>query len=663
MIAPPNVEEIEDVTFEAELTLKRLWPRVSPLWACPETASAQQKSQQREFEERLRSTWPRLFRLLFQLYGTRYDFFFHLEEVLRTAAQAWIDRSSELRHTDESRTYEDEWFQSERMAGGALYVDLFSENLGKLRESINYFKNLGVTYLHLMPLFAVRPGNNDGGYAISNYRSIDPRLGTIEDLQILADELHEAGICLVLDFVFNHTADDHYWAQQAQAGDREFQQYYYIFKDRTKPDQYERTLREIFPTVRRGNFTWHDGMQRWVWTTFNSFQWDLNYRNPAVFRAMLEEMLFLANTGIDILRLDAVAFIWKQMGTSCENLPQAHLLIQAYNAVTRIVCPGMVFKSEAIVAPNDVLTYISPNECQLSYNPTLMALLWESLATREVKLLNRSLAYRHKIPEGTAWVNYLRCHDDIGWTFEDSDAAAVGINAYDHRQFLNKFYTGQFPNSFARGVPFQYNPDTGDMRISGTMASLAGLEQAFAEDDEHLKDLAVRRILLLHGITLSIGGIPLLYMGEEWGLLNDYDFVKDPAKAGDTRWIHRPKMKWDYLAELENADTNGGSIRTKLFTAIRRLIKLRKETPAFAGQSMELISSNNPHVLAFARVSNAERVIVFGNFSEESQTLPGNVLRTSGLGRFFQDAISGKTIGTSEDTQLAPYQVVWLTRV
>jgi len=663
MIAPPNVEEIEDVTFEAELTLKRLWPRVSPLWACPETASAQQKSQQREFEERLRSSWPRLFHLLFQLYGTRYDFFFHLEEVLRTAAQAWIDRSAELRHTDESRTYEDDWFQSEHMAGGALYVDLFSENLGKLRESIDYFKKLGVTYLHLMPLFAVRPGNNDGGYAISNYRSIDPRLGTIEDLRTLADELHAADISLVLDFVFNHTADDHYWAQQAQAGDREFQQYYYIFKDRTKPDQYERTLREIFPTVRRGNFTWHDGMQRWVWTTFNSFQWDLNYRNPAVFRAMLEEMLFLANTGVDILRLDAVAFIWKQMGTSCENLPQAHLLIQAYNAVTRIVCPGMVFKSEAIVAPNDVLTYISPNECQLSYNPTLMALLWESLATREVKLLNRSLAYRHKIPEGTAWVNYLRCHDDIGWTFEDSDAAAVGINAYDHRQFLNKFYTGQFPNSFARGVPFQYNPDTGDMRISGTMASLAGLEQAFAEDDEHLKDLAVRRILLLHGITLSIGGIPLLYMGEEWGLLNDYDFVKDPAKAGDTRWIHRPKMKWDYLEELENADTNGGSIRTKLFTAIRQLIKLRKETPAFAGQSMELISSNNPHVLAFARVSNAERVIVFGNFSEDPQILPGNVLRTSGLGRFFEDAISGKTIGTSEDTQLAPYQVVWLTRV
>jgi amylosucrase len=377
---------------------------------------------------------------------------------------------------------------------------------------------------------------------------------------------------------------------------------------------------------------------------------------------MLEELLFLANMGVDVMRLDAVAFIWKQMGTSCENLPQAHLLIQAYNALTHIVCPGMIFKSEAIVAPNDVLSYISPHECQLSYNPTLMALLWESLATREVKLLTRSLAHRHKIPEGTSWVNYLRCHDDIGWTFDDSDAAALGINAYDHRQFLNKFYTGQFPGSFARGVPFQYNPDTGDMRISGTMASLAGLEHAFSLDDDQLKELAVRRILLLHGVTLSIGGIPLLYMGEEWGLLNDYDFVKDPAKAGDTRWIHRPKMKWDYLEELESPHGNGVSIQTRLFTSIQRLIRLRKEFPAFAGQEMKLLPSGNPHVLAYRRDWDSDLVLVFANFKDTPETISGNILRTAGLGRFFKDAISGDMFGTSEEIQLEPYQVVWLTR-
>eukprot|EP00913_Durusdinium_trenchii_P010937 g10266.t1 len=614
--------------------------------------------------DRLR-TWPELFELFFQLYGSRYDFFYHVEQILMTAARAWAQRPGELRHVDEHRINEPNWFESEKVTGGALYVDLFSENLNRLREHVPYFQELGLTYLHLMPLFAVRPGNNDGGYAISNYRSIDPRLGTIDDLKILSSELRAAGISLVLDFVFNHTADDHEWAQRAQSGDREYQDFYYIFPDRQLPDQYERTLREIFPTVRRGNFTWHDGMRSWIWTTFNSFQWDLNYRNPSVFRAMLDEMLFLANTGVDILRLDAVAFIWKQMGTMCENLPQAHWIIQAFNAVVRVAAPGLLFKSEAIVHPDDVADYISPQECQISYNPTLMALLWESLATREVKLLRQSLSHRHDLPENTTWVNYLRCHDDIGWTFDDADAAAVGINAYDHRQFLNAFYTGQFKGSFARGVPFQQNRATGDMRISGTLASLAGLELAIEEDDDNLKEMAVRRMTLLHGIVTSIGGIPLLYLGEEWGLLNDYDFVKDPAKAGDTRWIHRPKMKWEFLEELDDriGSNNNGSIRLRIFQQLKQLIALRKAHSAFAGVDMDLMPADNPHVLGFVRDHEGSRIVVLANFSEEPQTMSGNHLRTAGLGRFFEDLISGATFATSSDIAVDSYQLLWLKRV
>jgi len=451
---------------------------------------------------------------------------------------------------------------------------------------------------------------------------------------------------------------------QAKAGNPEYQDYYFIFPDRRLPEQYERTLREIFPTVRHGNFTWHDGMQQWVWTTFNSFQWDLNYRNPSVFRAMLDELYFIASTGIDVLRLDAVAFIWKEMGTSCENLPQAHTLIQAFNCLVRIATPGLLFKSEAIVHPDDVVKYISPNECQLSYNPTLMALLWESLATREVRLLVRSLSHRHRLPVGTAWVNYLRCHDDIGWTFDDGDAAALGINAYDHRQFLNRFYTGQHEGSFARGVPFQENTATGDMRIAGTLASLAGLERAIEIGSEEEKELAIRRMLLLQGITLSIGGIPLLYLGEEWGMLNDYDFVKDPAKAGDTRWVHRPKMQWEFLQELENPEqASNGSLRGRIFRSLQRLISTRKRLPALTGQVMELIGTKNDHVLGFVRSFEAHRVIVLANFSEHPQTISGNQLRTAGLGRFFDDAITGKSYGTSEDVVLSPYQFLWLCRV
>ena len=489
-------------------------------------------------------------------------------------------------------------------------------------------------------------------------------MGTIDDLRQLASELREAGIALVLDFVFNHTSDDHDWAQKAQAGDREYQQFYYIFPDREVPDQYERTLREIFPTVRRGNFTWHDGMQQWVWTTFNSFQWDLNYSNPAVFRAMLEEMFFIADTGVEVLRLDAEAFVWKQMGTGCENLPGAHKLIRAFNHLARIATPGLLFKSEAIVHPDEVVKYIRPDECQISYNPTLMALLWESLATRKTDLLVHSLSHRYRLPKQTAWVNYLRCHDDIGWTFDDDDAAALGINAFDHRQFLNQFYTGQFEGSFARGIPFQENAETGDMRIAGTLASLAGLELAIEKDCEEEKELAIKRMLLLQGITLSIGGIPLIYLGEEWAMLNDYDFVKDPAKAGDTRWVHRPKMRWEFLSELDDRIESGeGSIRRRVYRSLQKMIAVRKSSPALAGQNMNLVSTANPHVLSFARHHDGHRLIVLANFSEQPQSIHGNLVRTAGLGRFFEDAISGQTYATSEDVELNPYQILWLRRV
>jgi len=650
----------EALHFEADLSLRRLSPSLNAFWDSQKISGPLRH----EFEVRLESHWRELFQLLLNLYGKRYDFFYHLEQILLTAAAAWANRPETLREIDRHRCHEQDWFASEKIVGGALYVDLFSENLGRLREHIHYFQELGLTWLHLMPLFAVRPGDNDGGFAISNYRSIDPRLGTINDLRLLADDLRAAGITLVLDFVFNHTSDDHEWARQAQAGNREYQQFYYIFPDRELPDKYEQTLRKIFPADQQGNFTWHDGMSRWIWTTFNSFQWDLNYSNPAVFRAMLEEMFFIAQTGVDVLRLDAIAFIWKEMGTSCENLPGAHDLIRAFNRLARIAAPGLLFKSEAIVHPDEVVRYVGADKCQISYNPTLMALLWESLATREVRLLSQSLSHRHELPDNTSWVNYLRCHDDIGWTFDDADAAVVGINGFDHRQFLNAFYTGQFEGSFARGIPFQENPDTGDVRIAGTMASLAGLELAVEHDDDAAKDMAICRIMLLQGISLSIGGIPLLYLGEEWGMLNDYDFVKDPVKATDTRWIHRPKMKWEFLEDLnKHLDCRQGSLRRTIFRSLQQLIAARKSLPALAGQQMELVPSSNSHLLSFLRVNKSHRLIVIANFSERRQSFAGNHLRTAGMGRFFQDALSGQTYPTSQDLNLDPYQLLWLRRV
>jgi amylosucrase len=635
---------------QADLSLTRLLPRLREQIAGAAPADRQ------AFEARLAANFPALFELLIRLYGERYDFFYHLEQILAAAADSWLARPAELKELDAAREADCFWFQSQQMLGGVCYVDLFAGNLVGIRARIPYFKELGLTYLHLMPLFACPAGENDGGYAVSSYREVNPALGSMAELQALAGELRANGISLVVDFVFNHTSDEHIWAERARAGDLEHQEFYYMFPDRRIPDAYEQNLREIFPDVRHGSFTYVPGLDRWVWTTFHSFQWDLNYGNPAVFRAMLQEMLFLANAGIEVLRFDAVAFIWKKLGTGCENLPEAHMLIQAFNSLARIVAPALLFKSEAIVHPDEVAKYISPGECQLSYNPLLMALLWESLATRQVTLLQHSMRSRFKIDPACAWVNYVRGHDDIGWTFDDAEAAEAGINGYGHRQFLNAFYTGRFPGSFARGLPFQENPKTGDCRISGTCASLAGLEKALSEETAAEVELAERRILLIHSVILSIGGIPLLYLGDEIGTLNNYGYREDPAKARDSRWVHRPFANPDRMALRQDPTT----VEARIYAGLERLVALRKECPAFGGGEMLVLDCGNPHVFGYVRQNEGGRVVALANFSDREQRIAANTLRLYGLSYAFSDRISGQTISLDNDLVLGPYRFVWL---
>jgi glycosidase len=429
-----------------------------------------------------------------------------------------------------------------------------------------------------------------------------------------------------------------------------------MYPDRHMPDAYEASLREIFPDEHPGAFTYRPEIDRWVWTTFHAYQWDLNYDNPAVFNRMVEEMLSLANVGVEVLRLDAVAFIWKRLGTGCENLPEAHTLIQAFNAAARIAAPLLLFKSEAIVHPDDVARYISSEECQLSYNPLLMALLWNSLATREVRLLDQALRERFRVEAGCAWVNYVRCHDDIGWTFSDEDAARLNINGFEHRRFLNAFYTGRFPGSFARGLPFQENPKTGDARISGTCASLAGLEKALREETSVEVELAIRRVLLIHAVILTVGGIPLIYLGDEIGMLNDYAYRQDPAKAKDSRWAHRPRTDWSKLERRVDVE----SIEGRIYQGFQRLIQLRKHTASFAGSQLQVMNTGNPHVLGYVRTHENSSVLVFANFSEGEQLIHANLLRLYGLSYQFTDLISSDSYPL-KDLALPPFGFVCLT--
>ncbi len=597
------------------------------------------------FNKRLEEHFPALLRELSALYGQRGDFLDFIDELLATAWQGWCARPAGLRKLDAEREADPHWFESQHMVGGVCYVDLFGGDLRGVMAQIPYFKELGLTYLHLMPLFKCPEDNSDGGYAVSSYREVNPALGTIDDLRALATALRREGISLVLDFIFNHTSDEHAWAVGAQAGEAAYRDFFFIFPDRVQPDAYERTLREIFPDEHPGAFSQlPDG--RWVWTTFHSFQWDLNYANPAVFTAMAGEMLSIANLGAEILRMDAVAFIWKQLGTSCENLPQAHTLIRAFNALARIAAPGLLFKSEAIVHPDDVVKYIAPRECQLSYNPLQMALLWNTLATREVNLLQQALEERHHLPAGTAWINYVRSHDDIGWTFADEDAQRSGINGFHHRQFLNRFYVNRFSGSFARGVPFQDNPATGDCRISGTCASLAGLEQG----DPH----AVARILLLHSVALSSGGIPLIYLGDEVGTLNDDGYLDDPGKAGDSRWVHRPPRVPALYAQRHDLTHSAG----RIFEGLRRMIAVRQACSVFAGGQLRGFDGGNASVLGYSRGSLNDGVLVLANFSDYAQHCAARVF--SALPGTTVDLISGRPLALGNGLTLAPYEVLWI---
>lgn len=610
---------------EAQRALSRLLGRIEKEFSAQ--IAADPAAWQRLLE-RLQTHFPRLFGLYLRLYGQRYDFYFHLENLLHALAEAALSRPSDLRALDARREGDPQWFLSHQMVGGVCYVDLFGGDLAGIQAKIPYFKELGLTYLHLMPLFKMPAGENDGGYAVSSFREVHPPLGSMGQLAQLARALREENISLVLDLVINHTSDEHDWAQRAKAGERDYHELYGIFSDRSLPDAFERNLREIFPDEHPGAFTWNDDLCAWVWTTFHAYQWDLMYANPAAFNHMAEEMLFLANQGAEIFRMDAVAFIWKELGTSCENLPQAHLVLQAFNAIMRISAPAVLFKSEAIVHPDDVVRYVSPEECQLSYNPLLMALLWNSLATRDTALLAQALAARFKLPAGSAWVNYVRCHDDIGWTFSDDDAAQLGISGSDHRRFLNEFYRGRFPGSFARGLPFQENPKTGDCRISGSCASLAGLEKALAEEGPAEIELAIRRIGLLYGIVMTAGGIPLIYLGDEVGTLNDYSYLDNPSHQHDSRWVHRPPA--DSQRYAQRNDPN--SVPGRVYAHLRELIALRQRETRLSGGELEVIETQNRAVLGFARPGSAEgRMLVFANFSEQEQVLPAALLRQAHL--------------------------------
>ncbi len=623
----------------------------------------------RHFYTRLGANFYAIHSLFYFLYGRRDDFEDKVLKLVEVMAGNYIRRDEELKTLDRKREHEHNWFLSQEWVGMALYTDGFAGNLRELRNRLPYLQELGINMLHLMPMLQCPKGASDGGYAVSDFRDIDARFGNLDQLRELSAYMRKRNMLLTLDVVVNHTSDEHQWALQAKAGDRKYQDYYYIFPNREVPDMFEETMPEIFPENAPGNFTWDESMQKWVMTVFNSYQWDINYGNPDVFIEMLDIILYWANQGADIVRLDAVAFLWKKIGTTCQNEREAHLILQLMKDCCQVTAPGVLFIAEAIVAPVEITKYFGEDaviakECEIAYNATFMALLWDAVATKNAKLLNQGIRSLPDKLDRATWLNYIRCHDDIGLGFDDADVRAVGYEPGPHRRFLLDYYTGAYKDSPARGTPFGHNKKTGDTRISGSLASLAGLESALEAGDPQAIDQAVDTILLLHSMILSFGGIPLLYYGDEIGTLNDGSYLEDESKANDNRWMHRPRIDWNRTEQRHNH----GSIEQRLFDGLQKMIAARKAIPAFADfNNRELLEVDNTHLFAFLRTHperTSESVLVVANFDVKPQYLDLGDLGNRGLFRHGQlsDLHSGDSPALfNHRLVIPPLRFYWLT--
>jgi amylosucrase len=615
------------------------------------------------FVVRLRRWWGDLVEGLGGPYGERHDLGGLLERVAVLLAERYRERDEELKLLDLERSVRPDWFQDPAMVGYVCYTDRFAGTLEGVGGHLDYLGELGVRYLHLMPLLAPREGDSDGGYAVRDYRAVDPRLGTMADLERLCGRARRRGISVCVDLVLNHCAAEHAWAVAARAGDPEAEAMFWVFPDRELPDAYEQTLPEVFPDFAPGNFSYLPETGKWVWTSFNSFQWDLNWSNPRVFTEMADVLLNLANRGVEVLRLDAVGFIWKRPGTSCQNQPEVHDLLLALRACARIVAPAVVFKAEAIVSPIDLAAYLGVGRhhgriSDLAYHNSLMVQFWSAVATRDARLATLVLSRLPAKPASTAWATYLRCHDDIGWAVLDEDAAAIGWSGFAHRRFLADFYAGKFPGSFARGEVFQDNPVTGDRRTSGSLASLAGLEDALAAGDPDLVDLAVRRILLGHALIFGYDGIPLLYMGDELGLLNDHGYLDDPARAADNRWLHRPAMDW----ALAGRRAEPGTVAQRIFSGLAALAEARRRTPQLhAATPVEVVDLQQPQLFAFLRRHPLGTLVAVHNVTEQPQHVSPMALYLVGHDQPV-DRVGGRPARVDHgQVALDPYQAVWLT--
>ena len=621
-----------------------------------------------EFEHREKLANSDINNLYKKLYGSHPEFKKGYADLIQLIKKAFLQRTDILRERDLIKLADtkEKWFLSNKICGMSLYVDRFCGSLSNLKNKLDYFEELGTNLLHLMPVFESPANESDGGYAVSHFRKVDERFGTIEDLQNLQQQMQERNMYLMLDIVLNHTSQKHAWAMKARAGEKKYQDYFYFFDNRDMPDKLEKTMPEVFPESSPGNFTYVEELGKWVMTVFHSYQWDLNYRNPEVFNEMLDNIFYYANLGVDVLRIDAPAFIWKQLGTTSQNLNEAHTLLQLIKRCVSVAAPGMALLAEAIVAPAEIMKYFGAGnyvarESDLAYNATQMALQWDALATGDTSVMLAAQSELLKKPFGTTWITYTRCHDDIGLAYDDSMIYHAGYKPFEHRKFLKEYYTGIYGDSPATGKLFSVNEKTGDARISGSLASLCGLEKALVEKNDDAIKQSVNKIILMQAQSLFIGGIPMLFYGDEQGYTNNYDYMADDAKSYDNRWMHRPVIDWKKNALAEK----DGSIEHQIFSLTKKLIAVRSSLNVIADKkNLTWINTNNLHVACFLRAWDKESIYCVFNFSSKPVEISWFTFKQNGIFASAMFDYWGEKLysvgSVSDNLNLQPYQFLIL---
>lgn len=601
------------------------------------------------FAQRMEKHQDELRWLYMELYGNDAMY----AELCEQMHDYYLKRSTELKKRDIKKEKNPDWFKEKEMLGMMLYIDNFAGNLKGVEKKLAYLKECNVNCLHLMPFLDTPKGKSDGGYAVADFRKVRPDLGTMKDLARLTEKCHENGMNVCMDFVMNHTSEEHEWAKRARAGEGEYMSRYFFYDNGDIPARYEETVPQVFPTTAPGNFTWLPEIGHYVLTTFYPYQWDLNYRNPRVFNEMMYNFLFLANQGMDIIRIDAVPYIWKELGTSCRNLKEVHTIVRMMRMIAEIVCPSVILLGEVVMEPEKVVPYfgtVEKPECHMLYNVTTMATTWNSIATRDIRLLKKQMDIVSRLPKQYTFLNYLRCHDDIGWGLDFDTMKQWGMEEPSHKRYLNDYFTGKIADSISRGELYNDDPVTQDARFCGTTASMCGIEAAGFEGNAEKMQTAIQEDLMLHAYMLTQSGIPMLYSGDELGQVNDYSYKDDAEKASDSRYLHRGAFLWELADKRKDLST----VQGQLFQMLNRLEQNRRQENVFSQEAeVYTYDVHNDSILGILREYKGERFIALFNFSENEQTA---WMQEEGI---FRNLVNGEIVEV-KDPVLKGYEFVWM---